>query len=48
MTDIVSRPVATLTGTDNYFEDFAVGQKMRHARGTTVDEVENSSSPSSS
>ena len=41
MTDIVSRPVATLTGTDNYFEDFAVGQKMRHARGTTVDEVEN-------
>jgi len=41
VTDIVSRPVATLTGTDNYFEDFAVGQKMRHARGTTVDEVEN-------
>ncbi len=37
----MSRPVATLTGTDNYFEDFAAGQKMRHARGTTVDEVEN-------
>jgi itaconyl-CoA hydratase len=35
------RPVATLTGTDNYFEDFAAGQRMRHARGTTVDEVEN-------
>jgi len=37
----MSRPAATLTGTDNYFEDFAAGQKMRHARGTTVDEVEN-------
>jgi itaconyl-CoA hydratase len=35
------RPVATLTGNDNYFEDFAAGQRMRHARGTTVDEVEN-------
>jgi acyl dehydratase len=37
----MARPVATLTGNDNYFEDFAVGQKIRHARGTTVDEVEN-------
>ena len=34
-------PIASLTGTDNYFEDFAAGQKMRHARGCTVDEVEN-------
>lgn len=34
-------PIARLTGDDNYFEDFAVGQRMRHARGTTVDEVEN-------
>ena len=25
----------------NYFEDFAPGQRMRHARGTTVGEVEN-------
>jgi len=33
--------IASLTGTDNYFEDFAPGQKMRHWRGTTVDEVEN-------
>ena len=24
-----------------YFEDFTVGQRMRHARGTTVGEVEN-------
>jgi len=30
-----------LTGTGNYFEDFTPGQRMRHARGTTVDEVEN-------
>ena len=26
---------------ENYFEDFIVGEKMRHARGTTVGEVEN-------
>ena len=32
---------ATLTGDDNYFEDFAAGDRMRHARGCTVDEVEN-------
>ncbi len=30
-----------LTGTGNYFEDFSPGQRMRHARGTTVGEVEN-------
>ena len=30
-----------LTSSDNYFEDFTVGQKIRHARGTTIDEVEN-------
>jgi acyl dehydratase len=30
-----------LTGNGNYFEDFAVGAKMRHARGSTVGEVEN-------
>src|SRR5262245_51382920 len=32
---------AVLTGRDNYFEDFTVGAKLRHARGTTVGEVEN-------
>ncbi len=32
---------AALTGDDNYFEDFESGQRMRHARGCTVDEVEN-------
>lgn len=33
--------VSRLTGTDTYFEDFQIGAKMRHARGSTVDEVEN-------
>jgi itaconyl-CoA hydratase len=33
--------LAALTGTGNWFEDFSVGQRMRHARGATVDEVEN-------
>ena len=33
--------IAPLTGARNYFEDFAPGQRMRHARGTTVGEVEN-------
>jgi itaconyl-CoA hydratase len=37
----VKGPLAKLTGDGNWFEDFAVGQKMRHARGATVDEVEN-------
>ncbi|WP_419925429.1 MaoC family dehydratase [Candidatus Poriferisocius sp.] len=32
---------AALTGSGNYFEDFAAGQRMRHARSATVDEVEN-------
>ena len=31
----------TLTGTANYFEDFNAGDRFRHARGTTVGEVEN-------
>jgi acyl dehydratase len=30
-----------LTGPSGYFEDFAAGQRMRHARGATVGEVEN-------
>lgn len=33
--------VASLTGNDNYFEDFVAGRRIRHARGTTVGEVEN-------
>ena len=33
---------STLVGALGYFEDFAVGQRMRHARGATIGEVENS------
>lgn len=33
--------VSELTGKDNYFEDFAVGMAMRHARGKTVEVTEN-------
>ena len=29
-----------ITGNDNYYEDFEVGAKLKHARGTTVGEVE--------
>jgi acyl dehydratase len=32
---------ASVTGGRNYFEDFTVGDRYRHARGTTVGEVEN-------
>lgn len=32
---------ATLTGTDNYFEDFKVGDVWRHARGKTIEALEN-------
>jgi itaconyl-CoA hydratase len=31
----------SLTASDNYFEDFTVGRRMRHARAATIDEVEN-------
>jgi acyl dehydratase len=37
----VSGPLSALTGDGNWFEDFAPGQKLRHARGATIDEVEN-------
>ncbi len=32
---------ATLTGKDNYYEDFAVGDVYEHARGKTVEALEN-------
>ncbi len=32
---------SSLTADNNYFEDFVVGAKIRHARGTTVGDVEN-------
>lgn len=34
-------PMASLTGQDNYFEDFEVGAIFRHARGKTVTALEN-------
>ena len=33
--------LSSLTGTGNYFEDFQVGQRMKHFRAATIDEVEN-------
>ncbi len=41
MADAGPGPIAALTGQHNYFEDFPVGRKLRHARGATIDEVEN-------
>ncbi|MEM7412034.1 MAG: MaoC family dehydratase [Myxococcota bacterium] len=37
----MTTPLPAPTGDDNYFEDFQAGDRMRHARGCTVDEVEN-------
>jgi acyl dehydratase len=37
----MTAPLARLTGANTYFEDFPVGRKLRHARGATIDEVEN-------
>lgn len=31
----------SLTGAANYFEDFQIGDRYRHTRGTTVGEIEN-------
>jgi acyl dehydratase len=33
--------VSTLTGNDNYFEDFVVGAVYEHARGKTVGDIDN-------
>jgi len=33
--------LAALTGSDNYFEDFSPGEVMRHARGKTMEALEN-------
>ena len=41
MSDAPRTEVSWLTGKDTYFEDFEVGATMRHARGSTVDAVEN-------
>jgi itaconyl-CoA hydratase len=37
----VSGDLARLTGQDNYFEDFTVGEVYEHARGRTVTEMDN-------
>ena len=37
----MTAPHSALTGDGNYFEDFPVGRRMRHARSATIDEVEN-------
>ncbi len=37
----MSDATSTLTGAGNYFEDFEIGAKLRHARGTTIGEIEN-------
>lgn len=34
-------PLSQRTGDDTWFEDFRPGDRWRHARGATVDEVEN-------
>jgi acyl dehydratase len=33
-------PISSLTGTDNYFEDFAPGQQFEHVRGKTITEID--------
>lgn len=33
--------MSELTSANSFFEDFEVGQRIRHARGTTIGEVEN-------
>lgn len=33
-------PISSLTGNDNYFEDFVAGAKYEHARGKTVTEMD--------
>ena len=38
---MIDRTVSALTGADNFFEDFPVGRRMRHARGATIGDVEN-------
>lgn len=37
----MTRNVSRFTGTDNYFEDFTVGDVYEHARGRTITEMDN-------
>ena len=34
-------PLSSLTSGDNFFEDFEIGQTIRHARGKTITNLEN-------
>ena len=38
---MIDRRFAVLTGRHNFFEDFPVGRKFRHARAATIGDVEN-------
>jgi acyl dehydratase len=38
---VIAPRVSALTSGDNFFEDFPVGRRLRHARGATVGDVEN-------
>lgn len=37
----MSYPISGLTGRDNYFENFTVGDVYEHARGRTITEMDN-------
>ena len=39
--EVGGRPLHSYTGAANYFEDFSVGQRIRHVRGKTVGEFDN-------
>ena len=36
----MERSLSSLTGTDNYFEDFVAGAAFQHARGKTITEMD--------
>jgi acyl dehydratase len=38
---MIPEEMVALTGVDNWFEDFPVGRRIRHARGATMDALEN-------
>lgn len=38
----IPRETSRLLGTTGWFEDFTVGQQIRHARASTIDEIEGS------
>ena len=38
---MVAGPLTRMTSGDNFFEDFEVGQTIRHARGKTITNLEN-------